>query len=195
MTEPAPLQNGAGTLSDSVPAPSADGFVITDAEIPDHTASEDVDEALSATGPERTARLIDAAKSRTSKRAPRAERPKRERKPMPPAPRGGFVAPLTEMYGFIALAIMPFDAECAMAIMQAAPKAAESLNELAKINPGVKRVLIAITQTSAWGAVITAHLPIIIAVTVHHVPAVKNSGIGQLLGKAMISAPAEDASA
>lgn len=190
MTESAPLQDGAGALSDSAPAPSGDGFVITDAEIPDHTASEDVDEALSSRGPNRTEKLKALAGARPKRE--RADRPKRERKPMPPAPRGGFVAPLMEMYGFVALAIMPFDAECAMAIMTAAPKAAESLNELAKVNPGVKRVLIMLTQTSAWGAVITAHLPIIIAVSVHHIPAVRESGMGQLLSKMQTPSPSPE---
>lgn len=182
MTEHSPQQSDAGEETQTPsPAFAADGFVITDAPLPDHSASADSDDVLSTRSPSRTEQL----KSLAGKRGP--GRPRKERaekapsKPVPAAPRGGFVGPLTEMYGFIALALMPFDAECAMAIMQAAPQAAKSLDTLAKTNPGVRRVLIAITQTSAWGAVITAHLPIIVAITVHHVPAVKNSGIGAML--------------
>lgn len=192
-TPPAPQESADGALANSAPSAAPSEFVITDAEVPDHTASGDIDEALSSRGPNRTEKLKALAGARPKRE--RVERPKRERKPMPPAPRGGFVAPLIEMYGFVALAIMPFDAECAMAIMQAAPKAAESLNELSKVNPSVKRVLIMLTQTSAWGAVITAHLPIIIAVSVHHIPAVRESGMGQLLGKVMQATPPEDAAA
>lgn len=177
MTEPAPQQNG-GTDEAATPSsvPLSNEFVITDAELPDHTASE-VDEALSARGPERTQRL----KALVGERPKREARPPREKKAAVSAPRGGFVKPLTEMYGFIALALMPLDAQCAMAIMEAAPKAAESLDALAKNNDAVKRVLIMLTQTSAWGAVISAHLPIIIAVSVHHIPAVKNSAFGSLM--------------
>lgn len=181
-TEPLPQQNGGeGAATSPAPSPlttpGADEFVITDAPLPDHTVTEDVDDALSSRGPERTQRL----KALAGERPKREKRPPRERKPVAAAPRGGFVKPLTEMYGFIALAIMPLDPQCAMAIMEAAPKAAESLDALAKNNDAVKRVLIMLTQTSAWGAVISAHLPIIIAVSVHHVPAIKNSAFGSLM--------------
>lgn len=182
MTSPAPGNNDGG--AENIPAPppvSAGEFVITDAPIPDHTATADGEDVLTSRSPNRTEALKALAAGKRGPGRPRKERAEKPAKPAAVAPRGGFVGPLTEMYGFVALAIMPFDANCAMAIMQAAPEAAKSLDNLAKTNPAVKRVLIAITQTSAWGAVITAHLPIIIAITVHHVPAVKNSNIGAML--------------
>lgn len=180
-----PLQESTETGAPENGAPVVSGeFVIVDAPMPDHTASEDGDnsplsEELGKRGPSRARALLGAAKSRTKNGAD--ERPVKEAKRAPVAPRGGFVKPLTEMYGSIALMLLPFDAECAMAIMEAAPKAAESLDNLAKSNPAVKKVLIALTQTSAWGAVLAAHAPIILAVTIHHVPAVKNSPVAALL--------------
>lgn len=191
MTEPTARQeSGNGAPTNGAPLSAPDDFVITDAPLPDHSASDDGEEVLSTRSASRTERLIGVAKSR-GKTADSAERPKRERKTTPAAPRGGFVKPLTEMYGTIALMLMPFDAQCAMAIMEAAPKAAESLDNLAKSNDAVKRVLITLTQTSAWGAVLAAHAPIILAVTMHHVPAVKNSPLAAL----MSGQNAEDANA
>lgn len=100
------------------------------------------------------------------KRAPRAERVK-------PLPRGGLKGPLTQLYSGIGLSVMPFDPNCGRIILENAEKCAETLDELAKTNTAVRNALIALCTTSAWGAVIMAHAPIVMAIAMHHVPALK----------------------
>ncbi len=115
---------------------------------------------------------------------PKASRVKREKstktaasKPRtaPPYRAGQFVQPLTQMYAFIGMAVLPFDPTCGTAVMQSGEECAKSLDELAKSNIAVRRALYALTATSAWGAVIAAHVPILVAVGSHHVPAVRDS--------------------
>lgn len=95
-------------------------------------------------------------------------RPKR--KPAPRAKKGAFIEPLTELYTLLGGVLMPFDPQCANAVIVSAEKCAESMDELAYQNESVRRALTALTQTSAWGAVIFAHLPIIMSIAMHHGP-------------------------
>ena len=94
-------------------------------------------------------------------------------KPVPPAPRGGLRKPLEDMYTGMGMMLMPFDASCGKVIIDAAPRCAETLDELAKTNPAVRRILISLVTTSALGAVIMAHAPILMAIAMHHVPALR----------------------
>ena len=103
----------------------------------------------------------DEPKSRTT-------RPKR--KPAPRAKKGAFIEPLTELYTTLGMMLMPFDAHCSNVVIKSAGQCAEAMDELAYQNESVRRALAAITQTSAWGAVIFAHMPIILAVVMHHGP-------------------------
>lgn len=98
---------------------------------------------------------------------------KSTRKPTPRAKKGQFVEPLTELYTGIGTMLFPFDPVCAQAVIAAAPKCAESLDDLAYQNDAVRRALISLTTSSAVGVVVFAHMPIIMAVVVHHVPAAK----------------------
>ena len=109
------------------------------------------------------------SKKRSSKRAskPRAV------KPMPKAPQGGLRRPLEDMYTGLGMMMMPFDAHCGKIVIDAAPRCAETLDELAKTNPAVRRILISLVTTSALGAVIMAHAPILMAIAMHHVPALR----------------------
>lgn len=140
--------------------------------IPDHRASEDrstsTDEPASPAPERKRRRLIGgdtpkpAAGSRdSSPRGMRAIAPK-EKKPLPPIPAGGFAPAVEKMYGTIALAVMPLDMELAAAIMQVAPEAAAAWDELARRNHAVRRVLVAMMQTTAAGALFAAHMPIIL---------------------------------
>lgn len=103
----------------------------------------------------------------------KADTPPRSRASVVKIPnrRGQFVEPLQKLYGTIGIALMPVDPICANAILQSAEKCAVALDELAYKNEAVRRVIYSITQTSAVGAVIIAHFPIILAVVMHHVPA------------------------
>lgn len=110
------------------------------------------------------------------------------RKPAIPRRKGMFVQPLTQMYVGMGMILMPVDPVCANAVMQSAEQCAKSLDDLAYQNDAVRRALFAITQTSAVGAVIFAHLPILAAVMMHHVPAVQNvmGVMGQQMAESII---------
>ena len=103
----------------------------------------------------------------------RGPRPAKARKPVPPTPRGGLRQPLEDMYTGLGLMMMPFDPHCGKIIIEAAPRCAETLDDLAKTNPAVRRILISIVTTSALGAVIMAHAPILMAIAMHHIPALR----------------------
>lgn len=112
------------------------------------------------------------------KRKPNGEstaKNKRDKKSrsVPAMPRGGLKPALANMYSGIGMAIMPFDPSCGRVILENAESCAESLDELAKTNPAVRRALISLVTTSAWGTVIMAHAPILMAIAMHHVPALR----------------------
>lgn len=106
----------------------------------------------------------------TAKTASTGRRPKR---PMT-APKGGLRKPLEELYTAVGMMIMPFDPSCAKVIIEAAPRCAETLADLANSNEVVRRILISLVTTSNVGAVIVAHGPIVMAIAMHHVPVLKN---------------------
>lgn len=106
-----------------------------------------------------------------------ARTPRPKKKPAPRAKKGAFTEPLTELYTTLGMVLMPFDAQCANVVIKSAEQCAESMDELAYRNESVRRALAAITQTSAWGAVIFAHLPIIMAVVMHHGPGKMNDAM------------------
>lgn len=95
------------------------------------------------------------------------------KKPVPPTPRGGLRQPLEDLYTGMGMMLMPFDAHCGKIVIDAAPRCAETLDELAKTNPAVRRILINLITTSALGAVVMAHAPILMAIAMHHIPAMR----------------------
>ena len=108
----------------------------------------------------------DSGKKETRTRAPKVERAKA-------LPRGGLRQPLATLYTGIGMSVMPFDPSCGRTIIENADKCAEALDELAKTNTAVRNFLIGLCTTSAWGAVLMAHAPIVMAIAMHHVPALK----------------------
>lgn len=138
--------------------------------IPNYRASEDgsaPSDDPTSPAPERKRRRIiggaptpPRAGSRDS--LPRSQRAPKEKKPLPPIPPKGFAPAVEKMYGTIALAVMPLDMELASAIMTVAPEAAAAWDELARRNDAVRRILVAMMQTTAAGALFAAHMPIIL---------------------------------
>jgi len=108
-------------------------------------------------------------------RKPKNSQPKKvkEKKSAPPMPRGGLRQPLEDLYTGLGMMLIPFDPSCGKVIIEAAPRCAETLDDLAKTNPAVRRILISLVTTSALGAVVMAHAPIIMAIAMHHVPALR----------------------
>lgn len=110
------------------------------------------------------------------KTKPKGEKKARkEPKAVPPMPRGGLKGALENMYVGMGLALMPFDAHCASVIMENAEACAKSMDELAKTNPAVRRVLLRLVATTAIGTVIAAHAPILMALAMHHIPALREN--------------------
>lgn len=130
---------------------------------------------------------VDKARDFMRSRPAKAERPARAKKAAPRAKKGAFVEPLTQVYTGLGITLVPFDEVCGTAVLQSAEQCAKSLDELAYQNEAVRRALTALTQTSAMGAVLIAHLPIILAVAGHHMPRV----VGNIPG---FSQPAPSAS-
>lgn len=82
---------------------------------------------------------------------------------------------LANMYSLAGVAVFQFNPPLAQTILAQADPCAESLYKLAQQNPKIKRALESLTQTSAWGAVIIAHLPIAIHVATAYVPALREN--------------------
>lgn len=185
-TEPPAQQTGdAGEVTSPSPASPYDEFVITDAPLPDHTVTPDDEVSPGNRSSERSAKLLSLTdgmrKKSTRATKEKAERPARTPKRVPPMPRGGLTKQLEQLYVGAGMALLIKDAECGMAVIGAAPKCAETLNALAEKNPAVRRVLLALCNTSALGAVVMAHAPILWAVSKHHVPAVRDASFTALV--------------
>lgn len=148
---------------------------VTSVPVPNHFASADDDDAVrligdpppSPMGKMRKRLLPGSASSGSRDQGSRKDRKipgeEKVKKPVPPMPRN-FVAGVEKMYVGLSLAVMPIDMEMAMAIATVAPKAAEAWEELARQNHAVRRILLAMMETTAWGTVIAAHMPIMILV-------------------------------
>lgn len=185
-TDVRPTGDTGEVTSSPSPVSPYDEFVITDAPLPDHSQTPDEDAALSTRSPERTDRLKSltgglSAGRRGRPRKEAAPKPAKVPKRVPPMPRGGFTEQLEQLYVGVGMALLLKDPECGMAVIEAAPQCAKTLNALAEKNPAVRRILIALTQSSAIGAVVIAHAPILWAISKHHVPAVRDSNIVSLV--------------
>jgi hypothetical protein len=129
--------------------------------IPDHTATR------------RSIRdMVNRRERGEETTGPRSRRTKKQAKPTPAMPRN-LGKQVAEMYVLAGMAVMPFDQGCASVVVSSAERCGEAWEELAKVNPAVRRVLVGLTQTSAIGAVILAHAGIATAVGIHHIPAVR----------------------
>ena len=149
MSEPA--------LDFSLIQPEDSTLQADDFSVPDHTASRDERRSFAS--------YIGKQKERTEERTRRGRKPKR---PVSRAKKGAFTEPLMQMYGFAGVAVFMRDQHCGQAIIDNAEKCAEALDELAYQNESVRRVLDALVTTSAFGAVVMAHAPIIMAMASHH---------------------------
>jgi hypothetical protein len=94
---------------------------------------------------------------------------------------GILVKPLTDLYVAAGTMLLPISPAVGTAFVQNAQPCAESLDELARTNPAVRRVLMSLLTTGAWGKVIAAHFPIILAIGVTYSPQVRASLAGEPL--------------
>jgi len=91
-----------------------------------------------------------------------------------PRRQGMFVKPLTNLYTSIGIGLMAVDQQCGETVIKSAEQCAKSLDDLAYQNESVRRALYALIQTSAAGAVVIAHMPILVSVMLHHMPGVSS---------------------
>lgn len=96
---------------------------------------------------------------------------------------GVLVRPLTDIYETIGGFVLLADPVCGQAIIASASDAAKALDELARVNPKVRKVLMKMVSGGVTGKVVMAHLPIIMAVTAHHFPKVITGIQSVMLGK------------
>lgn len=88
----------------------------------------------------------------------------------PKAKKGAFVEPLEQIYTGFGITLMPFDQQCATTVVENAHRCAEAWDDLADKNDTIRKALTAFVETSAWGQLIFAHAPILLAVASHHMP-------------------------
>jgi hypothetical protein len=133
---------------------------------PDHTQSMEAGEPAPAEPPSLKPpkrRILPGAGSRDSepRRGPgRPPREPRDRKPLPPIPRNGFAPDVEKFYVMLGMGMMPFDVELSAKIVECAEPAGEAWDELARKNEVVRRVLVSLLETGAWGKVFAAHAPL-----------------------------------
>jgi hypothetical protein len=158
--------------STRVPPTETPKPVDDDFPVPDHKATSRP-RGLKEILTDRRSRGEDEANSDGGRAGgPRDRRTKQNKSaaaPRMPAQLGKQVA---ELYGLAAMMLMAFDPPCATAVMESAERCGEAWENLARTNPGVRRVLVSLTQGSAWSSVVFANAPIISAIAIHHIPAV-----------------------
>lgn len=148
----------------SEPPEEFTNLTFTEPGVPDFRASQDEGPAPEPTPPTKKRRLLPGAGPSMSGPTGQPRRPQREpkeKKPLPPIPRNGFVPDIERLYIAISLGVMPFDVELATKLTEIAHPAAEAWDELARKNEVVRRALVAILETGAWGKVLTAHAPLV----------------------------------
>jgi hypothetical protein len=109
-------------------------------------------------------------------------------KPTIPNRKGQFVEPITRLYVTIGGVIAIRDPHCGRVVVQQSEAAAIALDDLAYTDEFTRRILWALTQTGKYGAVFSAHLPISLAILIHHVPAISEaiSYMGQAFADSVI---------
>lgn len=112
---------------------------------------------------------VEDAAPNSSKAANNGSQEASKGKTKPPNSKSGKISSsLERMYGTIGMMLYPFDQQCGTAVMENAKNCADSLEQLAKENKSVERILLKAIEGTAYGAVATAHMPLIMAVAGHH---------------------------
>lgn len=149
--------------------------------VPNHRATVDSDAPSLEEPPKRTPLRDRILKGKDSADKPRDTRPKPAKKHVPNVP-GQFVEPLTDFYNGAAMLLMPFKPTVSMAIIGPArtptqeeletsadiPSVAENCarawDEAAQRSESVRRMIDGFLTVGVWGALIAAHVPIMVAV-------------------------------
>ncbi|HZP28437.1 MAG TPA: hypothetical protein VFC99_05760 [Acidimicrobiia bacterium] len=104
----------------------------------------------------------------TQRKAPRARgRPARDTAPRAPRP-SPLVGRIESALATIGMAVYVFNAADGQAVLEGAHELAVALDQLARENPTVRRVLERALATGAWGAVLVAGAKIAIPIAANH---------------------------
>jgi hypothetical protein len=86
---------------------------------------------------------------------------------------GILVEPLSKLYTAVGTLIAPFNAPVGTALVQNAEPCAEAWDRAARTDPRIRRMLMMLIGTSTIGELLAVHLPIIMAMGVTMIPAVR----------------------
>lgn len=114
-----------------------------------------------------------------------------------PNRKGQFIEPITRFYVMVGGVVSIRDPHCGRVIVMQSGKAAEALDDLAYTDEFIRRLLFSATQTGKYGAVLATNLPILIAVLIHHVPAISDAigYMGQAFAESVIRGEAPNGEA
>lgn len=76
---------------------------------------------------------------------------------------------MADMYAMLAMGLMLVDPVCATAVGGAAESCGAAWEQAAKESPAIRRVLTRMVTVSVTGQIVSAHIPIVLAVAQHHV--------------------------
>lgn len=110
-----------------------------------------------------------------------APNPKAKGKPQQHIPRyqkGVIAAGMTKLYRRAGKIIKAMDRDIGIAVIESAEDCGEAWDDLARTNPRVRAFLMKLISGGAWGAVLMAHLPILLAIIMKdgirkHIPFMK----------------------
>lgn len=110
----------------------------------------------------------------TSKEASSASTPDDSEKVTDYRP-GILVKPLRDLYVTVGTLVLPFNQPVGTAFIQNAEACAKALDNAAKTDKQIRRVLMLLIQGSVWGEIIIVHMPIMMALAVTLVPSVRSN--------------------
>lgn len=84
------------------------------------------------------------------------------------------------LYTMVGTGIFPFDQQVGVTIIDSAENCSAALYELSTKNPRLRRTLESFLSAGAYGAVITAHLPIAVIVATKYIPPLRDQ-YGEML--------------
>lgn len=100
---------------------------------------------------------------------------------------------LEDLYSMLGTGIFAFDRQVGVTVLEQGPACAKALDELAATSPAVRRALTSLLSTSAWSAVIMAHLPIVTVVATKYVPYLREIYLRDVAGADAGAPPGEAA--
>lgn len=118
--------------------------------IPDHTASEPAPQQVPRQVADRVKTTIGKAGTNKKLRSP-----VRKTKP------GELVQPVAKFYGILGLGLMPVRPQTGEAVLRQSMACATAVDNLARENDSVRRVILWAIESGIWGELLVAHLPIV----------------------------------